>query len=102
VRELKGVVDYMATMASGSLITENYFPDFLVPAEHRNRDHSESRHHHFKADYDPVLLSTAVEHTEKEVIKEVLQKARTRSEAIKILGISRRTFYTKLKQYNLG
>ena len=102
VRELKGVVDYMATMASGSLITENYFPDFLVPAEHRSRDHSESRQHHFKADHDPVLLSTAVEHTEKEVIKEVLQKARTRSEAIKILGISRRTFYTKLKQYNLG
>ena len=101
VRELKGVVDYMATMASGSLITENYFPDFLVPAEHRNRDQSESRHYLFKADQDPVLLSTAVEHTEKEVIKEVLQKARTRSEAIKILGISRRTFYTKLKQYNL-
>jgi len=102
VRELKGVVDYMATMASGSLITENYFPDFLVPAEHRNRDNSESRHHHFKVDRDPVLLSTAVEHTEKEVIKEVLQKARTRSEAIKILGISRRTFYTKLKQYDIG
>ena len=102
VRELKGVVDYMATMASGSLITENYFPDFLVPAEHRNRDNSESRHHHFQVDRDPVLLSTAVEHTEKEVIKEVLQKARTRSEAIKILGISRRTFYTKLKQYGLG
>ena len=101
VRELKGVVDYMATMASGSLISENYFPDFLLPAEHLSRDHSESHHHHFKADQDHVLLSTAVEHTEKEVIKEVLLKARTRSEAIKILGISRRTFYTKLKQYNL-
>jgi transcriptional regulator with PAS, ATPase and Fis domain len=102
VRELKGVVDYMATMASGALITENYFPDFLLPAEHRNRDHSESRYRHFKADQGHVLLSTAVEHTEKEVIKEVLQKARTRSEAIEILGISRRTFYTKLKQYNLS
>jgi transcriptional regulator with PAS, ATPase and Fis domain len=94
VRELKGVVDYMATMASGALITENHFPDFLLPAEHRNSDHSESRDRHFKADQ--------VEHTEKEVIKEVLQKARTRSEAIEILGISRRTFYTKLKQYNLA
>jgi transcriptional regulator with PAS, ATPase and Fis domain len=101
VRELKGVVDYMATMASGSLITENYFPDFLLPAEHRSGDHSKRNPHHFKADQDHVLLSTAVEHTEKEVIKEVLLKARTRSEAIKILGISRRTFYTKLKQYNL-
>jgi transcriptional regulator with PAS, ATPase and Fis domain len=102
VRELKGVVDYMATMASGSLITENYFPDFLVPAEHRSRDRSEGHYHHLKGDRDSVLLSTAVEHTEKEVIREVLQKARTRSEAIKILGISRRTFYTKLKQYNLS
>ena len=102
VRELKGVVDYMATMASGSLITENYFPDFLLPLEHRSRDHDESHHLHFKADQDHVLLSTAVEHTEKEVIKEVLLKARTRSEAIKILGISRRTFYTKLKQYKLA
>jgi transcriptional regulator with PAS, ATPase and Fis domain len=102
VRELKGVVDYMATMASGSLVTENYFPDFLLPAEHRHRDHSENHNRHFKADQDLVLLSTAVEHTEKEVIRDVLQKARTRSEAIKILGISRRTFYTKLKQYNLA
>ena len=102
VRELKGVVDYMATMASGALITENHFPDFLLPAEHRNRDHRESHYHHFEIDQDPELLSTAVEHTEKEVIREVLQKARTRSDAIKILGISRRTFYTKLKQYNLG
>ena len=102
VRELKGVVDYMATMASGSLITENYFPDFLLPAEHRHRDYSENHNRHFKADQDLVLLSTAVEHTEKEVIRDVLQKARTRSEAIKILGISRRTFYTKLKQYNLA
>jgi transcriptional regulator with PAS, ATPase and Fis domain len=102
VRELKGVVDYMATMASGALITENHFPDFLLPAEHRNSDHSESRDRHFKADQGHVLLSTAIEHTEKEVIKEVLQKARTRSEAIEILGISRRTFYTKLKQYNLA
>jgi transcriptional regulator with PAS, ATPase and Fis domain len=102
VRELKGVVDYMATMASGASITENHFPDFLLPAEHRSRDHSEGRHHDLKVDQDLELLSTAVEHTEKEVIKEVLQKARTRSEAIKILGISRRTFYTKLKQYNLG
>jgi len=32
----------------------------------------------------------------------VLQQAKNRSEAIKILGISRRTFYTKLKQYDLA
>jgi DNA-binding NtrC family response regulator len=48
------------------------------------------------------LLSRAVQHAEKEVIKDVLQQAKNRSEAIKMLGISRRTFYVKLKQYDLG
>jgi len=101
VRELKGVVDYTATMATGSLITENYFPDFLLPAEHRQRKNIESRHHHSKAGQDLVRLSTAVQQTEKEIIKEVLHQAKNRSEAIKMLGISRRTFYAKLKQYSL-
>jgi DNA-binding protein Fis len=43
----------------------------------------------------------AVQHAEKEVMKDVLQQSKNRSEAIKMLGISRRTFYVKLKQYNL-
>jgi len=101
VRELKGVVDYAVTMATGSLITENYFPDFLMPAENRRRENSEIRHHHLKAGQDFGLLSIAVQHTEKEVIKDVMQQAKNKSEAIKILGISRRTFYAKLKQYHL-
>ncbi|UCH19951.1 MAG: sigma-54-dependent Fis family transcriptional regulator [Deltaproteobacteria bacterium] len=101
VRELKGVVDYMATMTAGPMITEKYFPDFLLPAENRSHKNSENRHDHFIAGQDFGLLSIAVQHTEKEVIKDVLQQAKNRSEAIKILGISRRTFYAKLKQYHL-
>jgi transcriptional regulator with PAS, ATPase and Fis domain len=101
VRELKGVVDYMTTMTTGSLITENYFPDFLLPAEHRRRENSENRLHNYKAGQDRMLLSTAVQQTERDVIKNVLHQAKNRSEAIKMLGISRRTFYAKLKQYNL-
>ena len=100
-RELKGVVDYAVTMAGGSLITENYFPDFLLSPESRRRTNTEVHRYHFRTSQDPGLLSTAVQHTEKEIIKEVLQQASTRSAAIKILGISRRTFYTKLKQYEL-
>jgi transcriptional regulator with PAS, ATPase and Fis domain len=61
----------------------------------------EIERHHFQARRNLGLLSTAVQHTEKEVIKDVLQQARNRSEAIKILGISRRTFYAKLKQYKI-
>jgi transcriptional regulator with PAS, ATPase and Fis domain len=102
VRELKGVIDYAVTMATGSLITENYLPDFLLSPESRRHENMEIQRHHFQARQNPGLLSTAVQHTEKEVIKDVLQQARNRSEAIKILGISRRTFYAKLKQYNLA
>jgi DNA-binding NtrC family response regulator len=91
----------MANLTTVPMITENYFPDFLLSAEHRRRETSQSRHPHFKAGKDLVLLSTAVQQTEREVIKDVLHQAKNRSEAIKILGISRRTFYTKLKQYNL-
>ena len=101
VRELKGVVDYMVTMTTGSLITENYFPDFLLSAEQVHRENSEGRHQQINAEQNLGLLSLAVQNTEKEVIKDVLQQAKNKSEAIKILGTSRRTFYAKLKQYNL-
>ncbi len=91
----------MVTMTTGSLITENYFPDFLLSLEDLHNENNESRHPHSPSDPDLGLLSRAVQHAEKEVIKDVLQQAKNRSEAIKILGISRRTFYVKLKQYNL-
>jgi transcriptional regulator with PAS, ATPase and Fis domain len=101
VRELKGVIDYMVTMTTGSLITENYFPDFLLSLEGLPNENNESQHHPSQSGQNLGLLSLAVQHTEKEVIKDVLQQAKNRSEAIKMLGISRRTFYVKLKQYNL-
>jgi DNA-binding NtrC family response regulator len=101
VRELKGVIDYMVTMTTGSLITENYFPDFLLSLKGLPNENNESRHPHSQSDQNLGLLSMAVQHAEKEVMKDVLQQSKNRSEAIKMLGISRRTFYVKLKQYNL-
>jgi len=101
VRELKGVIDYSVTMATGSLITTDDFPEFLLSKENRNRDAGARRRPPFEGSQDFGLLSKAIQHTEKEVIKGVLQQAKNKSEAIKILGISRRTFYTKLKQYDL-
>jgi transcriptional regulator with PAS, ATPase and Fis domain len=102
VRELKGVVDYMVTMATGSLVTEKYFPDFLLSAEQQHPENSEDRQQPIDAEQNLGLLSLAVQNTEKEVITDVLKQAKNKSEAIKILGISRRTFYAKLKQYHLA
>ena len=101
VRELKGVVDYMVTMATGSVITEKYLPDFLLSAEQQLRENDEGWQRQTKTEQNVGLLSMAVQNTEKEVIRDVLQQAKNKSEAIKILGTSRRTFYAKLKQYNL-
>ncbi|MBT6340448.1 MAG: sigma-54-dependent Fis family transcriptional regulator [Desulfobacula sp.] len=101
VRELKGVIDYMVTMATGSVITSNHFPDFLQHQKGVADEHTESQYFQFKDDNDSDLLSKAVQQAEKQIIKEVLQHAKNKSEAIKILGTSRRTFYSKLKLYNM-
>jgi DNA-binding NtrC family response regulator len=101
VRELKGVVDYMVTMATGSVITEKYLPDFLLSAEQQHLENDEGWQRQIKNEQNVGLLSMAVQNAEREVIRDVLQQAKNKSEAIKILGTSRRTFYAKLKQYNL-
>jgi DNA-binding NtrC family response regulator len=48
------------------------------------------------------LLNRTLQEVERTLIKQVLSESRTRSEAIKTLGISRRAFYLKIKQYGLG
>jgi|GEM_PF-313736 len=101
VRELKGVVDYMVTMAPGSLISEKYFPDFLLCAEEEPSPTNEGQQKQIESEPNVGLLLQAVQNTEKEVIRNVLQQVKNKSEAIVTLGISRRTFYAKLKLYNL-
>jgi len=102
VRELKGVVDYMATMTAGSMVSEKHFPDFLVSSVNLKPETAEHDHRANPEAWNEGLLSAAVRQTEMRVIREVLLQSKNRSEAIRLLGISRRTFYTKLKQYKLG
>ncbi|OUM84686.1 MAG: sigma-54-dependent Fis family transcriptional regulator [Bacillus thermozeamaize] len=47
-------------------------------------------------------LQHVLEQTERAVFERVLRESRTRTEAIRKLGISRRTFYERLKRYGLG
>ena len=100
VRELKSVVYYAVNLASGSVITPSALPNFLFNA----RDTKRTSH-------APALPSAIVAHdqkipavvqnVEKELICEALKKYATKSEAIKKLGISRKTFYIRIKQYGL-
>ena len=100
VRELKGVVDYAATMATGSLLTPDSLPSFLYTKERpsRNKDRQTDLPYFIAADRKS-LLTSVVQQVERNLIKKVLERSKTRTEAIKTLGISRRTFYAKIKEY---
>jgi len=101
VRELKGVIDYMVTMATGPIIKQKHFPDFMLPQRYLNETIFESQEVEIDNSAEVDLLSKVVEAAEKKIIMEVLGKSKNKSDAITVLGTSRRTFYSKLRKYNL-
>jgi transcriptional regulator with PAS, ATPase and Fis domain len=106
VRELKGVIDYAVTMNTGKILTPRSFPGFLragsapcvTPVSHASPPTPPLEDPQPETD----SLVTIVERTEKLHIQKILAASKNRSEAIRRLAISRRTFYSKIKQYGLG
>jgi len=100
VRELKGVVNYAVNMASGAIISPSSLPNFLFsPASVRQKQEKE-----ITPSFVPTQtfnLPEVIRHIERDLIKEALAHSSSRTEAIKKLGISRRTFYAKMRQYGL-
>jgi len=101
VRELKGVVDYAVTMASDSLLTPDSLPSFLYSSGRTHRKDIQEEIPYFFAEEGENFLSTVLKQVERHLIKKVIERSTTRTEAIKTLGISRRTFYAKIKEYGL-
>ena len=96
VRELKGVVSYAVNMSRDSIVSPSSLPNFLFTEEpeHNYVDLS------ITSSQDKTYnLIQAVKNLEKKLIKETLEASPNRTMAIKELGISRRTFYIKIKQY---
>jgi len=98
VRELKGVVSYALNMTQSPVIDVGSLPNFLL-SESPGRDGLEPQ----AAESGPASLhlTQAVRDLERRLISEALASSSNRSEAIRALGISRRTFYLKLKEYGL-
>lgn len=101
LRELKGVIAYAVSMTEGTTISPKSLPFFFhtkkippIRGTFKALDHSLGFEKDFK-------LKKAVRQFEKDLIQEVLDKWKNKTEAIRILGISRRSFYLKLKQYGL-
>jgi transcriptional regulator with PAS, ATPase and Fis domain len=101
VRELRGVVDYAATMASTMVLSPDSFPSFMRKIDgHVLAEPAESQRD-LPTGTGQGLLAHALQEVERTLISQVLARSRTRSDAIKALGISRRTFYLKIKKYGL-
>lgn len=102
VRELTNVIEQMIAVC-----TDSYFKVEDIPARIRERNRFNEKENFFE-NFEPTSrfnldkgLQELLEKTEREAIMEVVKKSRTRSEAIKTLGISRKAFYAKLKKYNV-
>jgi transcriptional regulator with PAS, ATPase and Fis domain len=101
IRELKGVVGYAAIMSESREIGVESLPPSLFLERSFSQKEKNSFEHFYSDTINSSLLPHIIQNVEKEMIEMAIKKSRTRSQAINILGISRRTFYKKIKQYNL-
>lgn len=95
VRELKGVMSYAVNMTQSPVIDTGSLPNFIFSGTDRRPGPPAAS----RTSYN---LAEAVRDVERRLIGEVLATAANKTEAIRLLGISRRTFYLKLKEYDLG
>lgn len=96
VRELRGVVNYAINMSSSRLVSPTALPRFLF-ASPQFPEAQAGQTDYAIDDSLPHILREV----ERTLIKESLEQTPNRSQAIRRLGISRRTFYAKLKAYGL-
>ncbi|PKM86555.1 MAG: sigma-54-dependent Fis family transcriptional regulator [Firmicutes bacterium HGW-Firmicutes-12] len=93
IRQLENVIERAYNVSEGDLITKEALPLYLqenIPANNSTRDNM-------------VHLVQAREALEKKTIENALQQvADNRSQAARMLGITRTSLYQKLKKYGLA
>lgn len=93
IRELQNALEHAAIVSGGAYIEPQHLPANLW------RDGKAVS----EAPDSAYGMKDAVAKIERELIASALKKANgNRSQAMRVLGISRRAFYDKLKRYNLG
>lgn len=89
VRELKNVIESMVILSKKDFLSSSNIPSYI-----RNRK--------MEGKTIPVKVGMPWKEIEKNIIFETLRVSNgNKSRAAEILGISRRTFYRKLKEFNL-
>lgn len=102
VRELRNTVESIAVLCPNPVIHLSDLPEQIIQTS-RQKPESSSQ---VKSVSDSIpiggTLADAVSAYEKQLILDTLAYCKgSREAAIKLLGLSRRTFYRKLSQYNL-
>jgi len=105
VRELRNVLDYGVNMTDSELITLKDLPPYLnlhktratlskgLPLSSKTDKTSSSE--------GSSVFKKIMDSFEKELIETALKKSRNRTDAMKLLGLSRRAFYLKLQKHAL-
>ena len=99
VRELQNVLEHAYIMSNGEhMIDSTSLPDYLRPQETDIQAESEERKEEKKFNYN---LKDTISQIEKELIQEAVKRFPNKTRAIEELGISRRSFYEKIKRYGV-
>lgn len=92
VRELQNVMEHACIMRNGNIIDPFSLPQYMNPKMHMEESRTEDMSYNLKE-------MTAI--LEKDLILEALKKFSNKSRAIEELGISRSSFYEKIKKYDI-
>jgi transcriptional regulator of acetoin/glycerol metabolism len=90
VRQLKNVIELMAALSSGTVLTVKDLPPEIRPSGGEVVGTMNN------------LVGISIDQAEKELIRNTLKLVNgNREQAAKILGIGERTLYRKIKEYEL-
>ncbi|MEY7998905.1 sigma-54 interaction domain-containing protein [Clostridium sp. Mt-5] len=96
VRELQNCVEYSVIMCQDNCIDITYLPPHMKEAMGKNIEIED------ELKYSHGTLKKAVKIFEKKIIMDAIVTSKgNKSKAMQLLGLSRRTFYRKLKEYEI-
>lgn len=103
VRELRNVIEYAIIMTDRDTINQEHLPQYIVANddEYKVDMFSNLSHTSYLDSEDGAFLQHILTSIEAEAMKQVIKRTKNKTEAIELLGVSRRAFYYKLKKYNL-
>jgi transcriptional regulator with PAS, ATPase and Fis domain len=103
-RELRSVVHYALNMTDSNVMNPNDLPHYLLLSEGRaalNKRLAPTGHEleDFRRGF---IYRDVMDAFEKDLLELILNRYRSRTEAMQVLGLSRRSFYLKLKKHHIS